>query len=215
MLIQDWLVTDDGQCEAWEESADHLELSIGQYRLYRFLTDLEDILHQLKSDASGVRGASRRERSYRHRLQKICPLVRRLLTSSQWLQGEYLEPDPQTGWSVLTLYDEPDFPLTVQTVAWLPGKVSPIHNHATWGVVALISGEEKNTLWRRTNHQGSIEKAGEIILTPGEIIGFMPEAIHHVEALGDQPTISFNLYGETNYQQRFEFDPVTSIAKNF
>ena len=201
MLTQDWLVTDDGKCETWEESAENLELFTGQYRLYRFLTDLENILHNLKSD--------------RLRLQAICPLVRRLLTSSEWLQGEYLEPNPETGWSVLTLYDEPDFPLTVQTVAWLPGKVSPIHNHATWGVVALISGEEKNTIWRRTNNNGSIEKAGNIILNPGEIMGLMPDAIHHVEALGDEPTISFNLYGETNYQQRFEFDPITGTAKNF
>ncbi|MBW4555730.1 MAG: cupin [Trichormus sp. ATA11-4-KO1] len=201
MVSQDWLVTDDGKCEAWEESADNLELSAVQYRLYRFLTDIEDILDKFKSD--------------RHRLQAICPLVRRLLTSSDWLQGEYLEPDPETGWSVLTLYDEPNFPLTVQTVAWLPGRVSPIHNHATWGVVALINGAEKNTLWRRTDNNGGIEKIGEIILSPGEIISLMPDAIHSVEALGDEPTISFNLYGETNYEQRFEFDPVTCTAKNF
>ncbi len=209
-------MTGDGKCEGWEELADNLELSTSQYRLYRFLTDLEDILHKFQSD--------------RHRLQAICPLVRRLLTSSEWLQGEYLEPNPETGWSVLTLYDEPDFPLTVQTVAWLPGRGSPIHNHATWGVVALINGEEKNTLWRRTDNNGGIEKntlwrrtdnnggiekVSEIILTPGEIISLMPDAIHHVEALGDQPTISFNLYGETNYAQRFEFDPVTCTAKNF
>ncbi|YAF95817.1 MAG: cupin [Nodularia sp. CChRGM 3473] len=201
MVSQDWLVTDDGKCEAWEESADNLELSAGQYRLYRFLTDLEDILDKFKSD--------------RQRLQLICPLVRRLLTSSDWLQGEYLEPDPETGWSVLTLYDEPNFPLTVQTVAWLPGRVSPIHNHATWGVVALINGSEKNMLWRRTDNNGRIEKIGEIILSPGEIISLMPDAIHSIEALGDEPTISFNLYGETNYEQRFEFDPVTCTAKNF
>ncbi|KYC43657.1 cupin [Scytonema hofmannii PCC 7110] len=201
MINQDWLVTGDGRCEAWEESADNLELSTGQYRLYRFLTDLEDILYKFKSD--------------RHRLQAICPLVRRLLTSSEWLQGEYLEPNQETGWSVLTLYDEPDFPLTVQTVTWLPGRVSPIHNHATWGVVALISGEEKNTLWRRVDNNGGIEKVGDVIVTPGDIISFMPDAIHSVEALGDEPTISFNLYGETNYEQRFEFDPVTRTAKNF
>ncbi|TVP61948.1 MAG: cupin [Nodularia sp. (in: Bacteria)] len=201
MLSQDWLVTDDGTSEAWEQSPDNLEILTSQYRLYRFLTELEDILQKFQSD--------------RLRLQAIFPLVRRLLTSSEWLQGEYLEPNPETGWSVLTLYDEPDFPLTVQTVAWLPGKVSPIHNHATWGVVALISGEEKNTLWRRTNKNGSIEKAGDIILNPGEIMGLMPDAIHHIEALGDEPTISFNLYGETNYQQRFEFDLVTCTAKNF
>lgn len=201
MVSQDWLVREDGKCEAWEEVADNLESPTNQYRLYRFLTDLENILHTIKSD--------------RHRLQAICPLVRRLLISSEWLQGEYLEPDPEIGWSVLTLYDEPDFPLTVQTVAWLPGRVSTIHNHATWGVVALISGEEKNTLWRRTDNNGGIEKVGDLILTPGEIISLTPDAIHHVEALGDEPTISFNLYGETNYEQRFEFDLVSGTAKNF
>lgn len=201
MVNQDFLVTNDGKCELWEETTHNLELLIDKYRLYRFLTDIEDILHQFPNDYQ--------------RLQGICPLVRQLLTSSEWLQGEYLEPNQETGWSVFTLYDEPDFPLTVQTVAWLPGKVSPIHNHATWGVVALISGEEKNTLWRRTNNDGIIEKVGDMILTPGQIINFMPDAIHSVEALGDQATVSFNLYGQTNYEQRFEFDPLTFTAKNF
>jgi predicted metal-dependent enzyme (double-stranded beta helix superfamily) len=201
MVNQDFLVTGDGKCELWEVSTDNLELLIDKYRLYRFLTDIEDILHQFQNDYQ--------------RLQAICPLVRQLLTSSEWLQGEYLEPNQETGWSVFTLYDEPDFPLTVQTVAWLPGKVSPIHNHATWGVVALISGEEKNTLWRRTNNDGIIEKVGDIILTPGQIINFMPDAIHSVEALGDQETVSFNLYGQTKYEQRFEFNPLTFTAKNF
>lgn len=203
MVSQDWIVTEEGHCEACESDSE-LELSMNPYRLYRFLTDLEDILQKITDE--------------RQRLQAIRPLVRRLLTSSEWLQGEYLEPDPETGWSVLMLYDEPNFPLTVQTVAWLPGRVSPIHNHATWGVVALISGQEKNTFWKRASNQelsGKIEQVGERILTPGEIISFLPDAIHSVEALGDEPTITFNLYGETNYEQRFEFDPVTCIARNF
>ncbi|MEQ8961035.1 MAG: cupin, partial [Coleofasciculus sp. C2-GNP5-27] len=174
------------------------------YRLYRFLTDVEDILETIKDD--------------RQRLEQIRPLVRRLLTSSYWLQGEYREPNPDTGWSVLMLYDEPEFPLTVQTVVWLPGRVSPIHNHAAWGVVALISGEEKNTFWRRTRDSefpDRIEKVGEQILVPGDIISFMPDAIHHVEVMGTEPTITFNLYGKTDYQQRFEFDPMTHTATNF
>jgi len=43
----------------------------------------------------------------------------------------------------------------------------------------------------------------------------MPDAIHQVEALGDDPTISFNLYGVTDYDQRFEFDVERGIARNF
>ena len=48
------------------------------------------------------------------------------------------------------------------------------------------------------DNKGSIEKVNEIILTSGEIINFMPDAIHNIEALGYGPIISFNLYGETN-----------------
>jgi predicted metal-dependent enzyme (double-stranded beta helix superfamily) len=200
MASQDWLITGDGVCNACE-TATNTELLPNPYRLYRFLTNLEDILQNITDD--------------QRRLQAIRPLVRHLLNSSEWLQYEYLQPDLETGWSVLMLYDEPDFPLTVQTVAWLSGKVSPIHNHGTWGVVALLSGQEKNTFWKRTGSHGCIEKVGERILSPGEIISFVPDAIHSVEALGDEPTISFNLYGETNYEQRFEFDPLACTATNF
>lgn len=138
MAGRDWLVTEDGRCEACQISASlsNRELLAKPYRLYRFLTDLEDILKQIKDD--------------RRRLEAIRPLVRRLLMSSYWLQTRYLPPDPKLGWSVLKLYDEPYFPFTVQMAAWLPGKVSPIHNHATWGVVALISGLEKNVFWQRS-----------------------------------------------------------------
>ncbi len=170
MANQDWLITDDGhrkECEIAEET----ELIANPYRLFRFLTNLEDILQSTNDE--------------KQRLQEIRPLVRRLLNSSEWLHYEYLEPNPDTGWAVTTLYDEPDFPLTVQTVVWLPGSVSPIHNHATWGVVAILSGEEKNTFWKKENSE-RIEKAGELILSPGDIISLTPDAIHNVEVVGDE-----------------------------
>ncbi|WP_199245558.1 cupin [[Phormidium] sp. ETS-05] len=203
MAMQDWLVTNEGHCLKLEVVAPAEKLS-RPYRLYRFLTDLEDIVETVKDD--------------HERLKLIFPLVRRLLNSSEWLQMNFLPPDPATGWSVLMLYDEPDFPITAQTVVWAPGSISPIHNHGTWGIVALLNGQEKNTLWQRyptAELPDHIAEVGNIQLQPGDLIGFMPDAIHHVEAIGDDPTISFNLYGETNYPQRFEFDLTQSSAKNF
>lgn len=204
MANSDWLVTEDGKCQACEISQEDSGNLTRPYRLYRFLTELEDILETVKEESS--------------RLEKIRPLVRRLLTSSYWLQGEYLEPNPNTGWSVLTLYDEPEFPLTVQMVSWLPGRVSPIHNHAAWGVVALLSGEEKNRFWRRTDQSefpDHIEQVGEHLLVPGDIISFVPDAIHSVEIMGDEPSITLSIYGETDYDRRFEFDPATHTAQKF
>lgn len=203
MTGQNWFVSDDGQCNICEAATQTEELNY-PYRLYRFLTDLEDVLEQISDDYL--------------RLQAICPLVRKLLDSSSWLEIALLEPDKETGWAVQTLYDEPFFPLTVQLVAWAPGAVSPIHNHGSWGLVALLSGEEKNTFWHREptlKFPDKIKTVGDILLTPSDILCLMPDAIHHVETFGDEPTISFNLYGETDYDRRFEFDPIQGTVKLF
>ena len=199
---ENWIVLDDCRREAYypEETA----LPADPYRLFRFLTDLEDILLNTEDD--------------RDRLRAIMPLVRHLLTSSYWLQMEYDSPSPKTGWSVKTLYREPEYPLTVQMVAWKPGTASPIHNHATWGIVALIDGTEKNRFWQRSptaEFPDRLELVGEQILQPGEIIGFMPGAVHSIESMGDEPTISFNLYGKTDYPRRYQFDNIEHTAKNF
>jgi predicted metal-dependent enzyme (double-stranded beta helix superfamily) len=171
------------------------------YRLYRFLTDVEDILTRFHDPIQ--------------QLQQISPRVQQLLESSSWLQVMPIAPDPETGWSVITLYDEPMFPLTIQMVAWAPGSQSPIHNHGCWGLVAIISGQEKNQFWQRdatSTQPDRITPTASHTLQAGEIMAFLPEAIHQITAIGDQPTISFNLYGETDYDQRFEFDPSNDQA---
>jgi predicted metal-dependent enzyme (double-stranded beta helix superfamily) len=95
---------------------------------------------------------------------------------------------------------------------------SSIHNHGTWGVVAVLKGQEKHTFWRRvptSEFPDQIEQVGEHILNVGEIISFTPHAIHQVEALGNEPTVSFHLYGDTQPQSRMEFNPITRTAKPF
>lgn len=199
---RNWLLTEDGNCVALP--LDECEFPEKPYRLYRFLTELEDILDTVEDNGDRIRA--------------IIPLVRKLLTSSYWLQMAYTDPPLEPGWSVQFLYDEEEFPLTIQMVAWLPGHVSPIHNHGAWGIVALISGQEKNRFWRRSptlESSDQIEYVGERVLVPGDIISFLPDAIHSVEPLGDEPAITFNLYGVTDYFQRFEFDLVTQTARNF
>ncbi|MEO0539430.1 MAG: cupin [Cyanobacteria bacterium P01_A01_bin.105] len=201
MTDNNWLIDNDGQSHRFEHSP--LTEPEQPYRLYRFLTDLEDILLDELDD--------------HQRLQRIIPLVRQLLTSAYWLQMEFDQPGAK-GWSVRFLYREYGFPLTVQMVAWAPGQQSTIHNHATWGIVALVGGAEKNQLWQRqpsADHPHQIVPTGDLTLAPGDIIGFMPGAIHQVKPLGDEPTVSFNLYGVTDKPNRYQFDPTQKTAKRF
>lgn len=203
MQGRDWLFTGDGQYQVCK-SARSWNLLQENYRLYRFLTEVEDVLNGVEDESIC--------------LPEIRMLVRRLIVNSYWVRSQYLEPSPTTKTSVLLLYDELGFPLTVQTVAFAPGSRSNIHNHGTWGIVAVLKGQEKNTVWRRTQHPefpDKIEPTGEILLSPGDIISFTPDAIHSVEAVGDEPTITFNIYGETDPKQRFEFDAVSHSTKKF
>lgn len=203
MQGRDWLITGDGQYQICK-SVRAWDLLRDNYRLYRFLTEVEDVLNGVEDESS--------------RLPEIRMLVRRLIANSYWVRSQHLEPCYKTGTSVVLLYDELGFPLTVQTVTFAPGITSTIHNHGTWGVVAVLKGQEKNTVWQRTDDfksSGKIEQTGEITLSPGDIVSFTPDAIHSVQAVGDEPTVTFNIYGETDPKQRFEFDLVTQTARKF
>lgn len=196
-----YLVDNEGEISTCQFDYPHSNVN---YRLYRFLTELEDVIINNENE--------------RDILEIVIPKVRRLLTESDWIQWEYIEPDPNIGWSVNILYDEPNFPLTIQMVTWLPNQVSPIHNHGAWGIVAIISGEEKNTFWQRDlqpKSENAIKFVQEKTLLAGDIIGFTRDAIHQVEAVSDEPVISFNVYGITDFDSRFEFDLDSQTAKNF
>ena len=137
MQGQDLFVAENGQYQVCK-SARSWDLLRDNYRLYRFLTEVEDILKNVEDEST--------------RLPEIRMLVRRLIINSYWVQSQFLQPDLKTGISVLLLYNELGFPLTVQTVTFAPGTNSNIHNHGTWGVVAILKGQEKNTFWRRSSN---------------------------------------------------------------
>lgn len=203
MQGKDWFVAEDGHHQVCK-SAREWDLLRDNYRLYRFLTEIEDVLKDVEDESI--------------RLPELRMLVRRLIVNSYWVQSQFLQPDPKTGISVLLLYDELGFPLTVQTVVFAPGTTSNIHNHGTWGIVAILKGQEKNTFWRRNptaELPDKIEKVGEIDLYPGDLISFTSETIHQVQAVGEEPTVTFNIYGETDPKARFEFDVINNIAKKF
>jgi predicted metal-dependent enzyme (double-stranded beta helix superfamily) len=206
------LLQNDGTWHDWSDltplslNPDGQRPTVGHrpYRLYRFLTEVEDILLTIDDPAT--------------QLAQIIPLVQQLLEQSPWFYFNPLTPDPDTGWAIETLYDEPEFPLTLQLVAWAPGSTSPVHNHGCWAIVALLQGTEINHVWHRSptdDHPDRLTPAPSQTLTSGDILGILPDAIHQIAAQGDRPTISFNLYGPTNYGDRYEFDRAAHTAHNF
>ena len=207
MKSADWLVKKDGVCLLCQ-SVREWDLLAEEYRLYRFLTEVEDIIRLAATERIDEESS----------LSGLRMLMRKLILNCYTVKTRLPEPNQKTGISVVMLYDELGFPMTIQTEMNLPGTTSPIHNHGTWGIVMVLQGRQKNTFWKRdptAKFPDKINRVGERIIEPGEIISFTTDAIHSIEAVGDEPTVTINLYGETHGGKRFQFNLDKQTAKYF
>lgn len=88
-------------------------------------------------------------------------------------------------------YRSPD--LTLLKVCFPGGRRTPPHDHGTWATILLLSGEEKNTLYRRDG--GKLRKAGEATLTRGSILPMRADTVHVAECLSEAPAVGLHVYG--------------------
>jgi predicted metal-dependent enzyme (double-stranded beta helix superfamily) len=83
--------------------------------------------------------------------------------------------------------------LTMLKVRFPVGRRTPPHDHGTWAMILLLSGREKNTLYR--SEAGRLRKAGEVTLEPGAILPMLGETVHVAESIGAAPAIGLHVYG--------------------
>lgn len=99
------------------------------------------------------------------------------------------------------------------------------HDHGgAWAIVAAISGEERHRLYVREAHEdGDVEGTArlslraEIDVRPGAAVSMLPEGIHSIHALGEEPLLHLHLYGKRFSDQgtRTEYDPDTGQMHSF
>ena len=95
--------------------------------------------------------------------------------------------------------------------AWLPGRGPAPHNHGTWAVVAGVDGAETNISWERsTTGRGPGTRGAKrerADLGPGDVLTFLPGAIHSVVNHTREVTVSLHVYGfNINFTPRSQFD---------
>ena len=83
--------------------------------------------------------------------------------------------------------------ITLLKVCFPAGRRTPPHDHGTWATILLLSGEEKNTLYRNDN--GRLRKASEVTLKRGAILPMLADTAHVAECIGNTPAIGLHVYG--------------------
>ncbi len=148
-------------------------------------------------------------------IDRVRPLARRLALSRTWLEPQHYEcSDVGQGFGVHLLHEEANHALAVFAISWLPGRGAPPHNHGTWAVVAGVDGPETNVFWKRLDDgtrpgYAEVREQARKTFGPGEVVSFLPDAIHSVVNETGVVTLSLHVYGRhLNYVERFQFDPV-------
>ena len=124
-----------------------------------------------------------------------------LLADPSFLAPEYREPWPDRYRSHL-LVVAPTRRFSVVSMVWLPGQVTPIHDHICWCVVGVLQGLERERRYslheRPADGERWLVPLEDETVTPGHTCALIPpdENIHQVRNAGDGLAISIHVYGE-------------------
>lgn len=178
--------------------------------------------YTLDAFVNELRAAAAEARDDREAIRAVTPLARRMAENpSAWFREEHYRCDPEQGFGVHLLHEEPDHSLAVFVLSWLPGRGAPPHDHRTWAVVAGVDGPERNVNWDRLDDgsvagKADIRARSEVIVHPPDVISFMPADIHSVHNDTDRVTVSFHVYGRhVNHTGRLVFDPDAGTVEKF
>jgi 3-mercaptopropionate dioxygenase len=144
---------------------------------------------------SAVRGAVRQGHDWAATAKLVTGELRAHLPGPGILTADQREGDP-AGYLSHLLHAEPDGSFSIVAMVWLPGQVTPVHDHVTWCVFGVLQGVEHEELFRLADDGRSLIRAGRAENTTGEVSGFAPPGdIHRVRNVGDGVTISLHVYG--------------------
>lgn len=149
--------------------------------------------------------------------EEIAARVSKELSRSVPAAGDLLDAEHQVGrpdrYEQHVLHIEHDGAFSIVALVWRPGQATPIHDHVSWCVVAVLEGTERETIYELHDHVALPHVvAVQTRSNPaGTVCGFAPPGdIHAVENEGPGNAISLHVYGAdiaalgTSIRRRYE-----------
>jgi predicted metal-dependent enzyme (double-stranded beta helix superfamily) len=140
-----------------------------------------------------IRRAVRSGGSWQETADRVVTALRGRLPRPGLLSAEQLAGDP-SGYQTHLVHAEPDGSFSVVVMVWRPGQRTPVHDHLTWCVTAVLQGTEYEEVY--ANRRDHLETVGRNANPVGTVSGFAPPGdIHQVTNIGDAVAVSMHVYG--------------------
>jgi len=180
-------------------------------------TNTNEITYSLTNFVADAKGIVGSKGTGNKALQAIGTHLRRLVMEGGDLttQGKKVQnPGNLPG---RRLYDDPDGQFRISVVRFAPDKPTPVHSHYRWGAECVISGEERVTVWERTDQDAESGTATLKVLSDkyikrGDIQVWYdpPKNVHRQWAYGDEPVcLVIILGGDGSRQHVFNLEDST------
>jgi len=143
--------------------------------------------------AAAIRRAVRAGGSWQDAADRVAAVLRRQLPGPDLLTPGQLVGDPAC-YQTHLVHAEPDGSFSVVVMVWLPGQRTPIHDHLSWCVTAVLQGAEYEEIF--AVRDGHLEVIARNQNPAGVVSGFAPPGdIHRVRNSGRTVAVSMHVYG--------------------
>jgi 3-mercaptopropionate dioxygenase len=143
--------------------------------------------------AAAIRREVRRRGSWQDTADRVAAALRSHLPGPDLLSRRQLAGDP-AGYQTHLVHAEPDGSFSIAVMVWRPGQVTPIHDHLSWCVTAVLKGTEYEEIFAL--REGRLRVVARNENPVGTVSGFAPPGdIHQVRNRGTGIAVSMHVYG--------------------
>ena len=169
--------------------------------------DLQDYVHTIEQVLD-------RRPSNRVIIREVSKATKQLCADDRWLE-ERFRVGSKDCYTRHLLHRAPQTRFIGLALVWLPGQMTPIHDHSCWGVMGLVQNTLEEICYDRLD-DGSrpdyceLEQSRGTDVSTGGVAYLLPpyEEIHRIGNTSGKPTISLHVYGR-DLDEVNVFDPVT------
>lgn len=134
-------------------------------------------------------------------IREVSLATKQLVASDHWLEDRHRVGSPDC-YTRHLLHRDPNNRFVVLALVWMPGQMTPVHDHSCWGVMGILQNSLEEVCYDRLD-DGKRADFAELQQSRGTDVGrgsvayLLPpyEEIHRIGNTSGKPTVSLHVYG--------------------